>query len=132
MSEKNINRKIAVILVAYVVRYSKHMQTEENSTPKAYSKCEQVLKHISDVFSRAGNLLGDGVNIAAGLEALLQPNSVYISKSIFDLVIPKTKMTFNDLDIQKVHKNQMHACDILLKSSQKRKLKFSKKAIVLL
>ena len=184
MSEENINRKIAVILVADVVGYSKHMEKDENSTLRAYSECEQILKHllerkqgmifntagdsvlvefssavnavecavdfqdkieqrnkssetttklefriginVGDVVSREGNLLGDGVNIAARLEALSQPNGVCISKSIYDLVVPKTKMTFNDLGIQKVKQNEFHAYDVLLNPSQKRKLKSSK------
>lgn len=184
MSEENINRKIAVILVADVVGYSKHMEKDENSTLRAYSECEQILKHllerkqgmifntagdsvlvefssavnavecavdfqdkieqrnkssetttklefriginVGDVVSREGNLLGDGVNIAARLEALSQPNGVCISKGIYDLVVPKTKMTFNDLGIQKVKQNEFHAYDVLLKPSQKRKLKSSK------
>ena len=36
--------------------------------------------NMGDVVSREGNLLGDGVNIAARLEALSQPNGVYIEK----------------------------------------------------
>ena len=186
MPEENINRKIAVILVADVVGYSKHMEKDENSTLKAYSDCEKVLKqlleqkqgmifntagdsvlaefssavnavecavdfqnkiikrnqsseistklqyrigiNIGDVVSRDGNLLGDGVNIAARLEALSQPNGVCISKSIYDLVVPKTKMTFNDLGVQKVKQNEFHAYDVLVNPSQKRKLKSSKKS----
>ena len=82
--------------------------------------------NMGDVVSREGNLLGDGVNIAARLEALSQPNGVCISKSIYDLVVPKTKMTFNDLGIQKVKQNEFHAYDVLLNPTQKRKLKSSK------
>ena len=49
-----------------------------------------------------------------------------ISKSIYDLVVPKTKMTFNDLGVQKVKQNAFYAYDILLNPSQKRKLKSTK------
>ena len=180
MSEININRKIAVILVADVVGYSKHMERDEKTTLEAYSECESLLKallkrrngsifntagdsvlaeftsavnavefavefqnqimernksgnipaalefrigiNMGDVVSREGNLLGDGVNIAARLEALSQPNSVCISKSIYELVVPKTKMTFNDLGVQKVKQNSFHAYDIILNPSQKRKI----------
>ena len=181
MSDEVIDRKIAVILVADVVGYSKHMEKDEDATLKAYSECEKILKslldkrqgsifntagdsvlaefpsavnavecavefqkkirernqsekimmkleyrigiNMGDVVSREGNLLGDGVNIAARLEALSQPNGVCISKSIYDLVVPKTKMTFNDLGVQKVKQNSFHAYDVLLDPSQKRKLK---------
>ena len=62
---------------------------------------------------RIGINKGDGVNIAARLEALSQPNGVCISKSIYDLVVPKTKMTFNDLGVQKVKLNSFHAYALL-------------------
>ena len=181
MSDEVIDRKIAVIFVADVVGYSKHMEKDEDATLKAYSECERILKslldnrhgsifntagdsvlvefpsavnavecavefqnkikernqskktstkleyrigiNMGDVVSREGNLLGDGVNIAARLEALCQPNSVCISKSIYDLVVPKTKITFNDLGVQKIKQNIFHAYDILIDPSQKRNLK---------
>ena len=143
-----IDRKIAVILVADVVGYSKHMEIDENATLKAYVKCEKLLEHwlkkfkgsifntagdsalaefpsavaavecrvafqndikkrnesdktevklefriginMGDVLRKKGNLFGDGVNIAARLEAIAQPNGISISKSVYDLVVPKT------------------------------------------
>ena len=176
-----IDRKIAVIFIADVVGYSKHMEKNENATIMSYTACEKILnkllkKYKGSVFNTAGdsvlaefpsavnavecgvdfqneikkrnrsdntavklefrlginmgdvvkkdsNLIGDGVNIAARLEALAQPNGVTISKSVYDFVVPKTKMSFNDLGIQKVKQNEFHAFDILLDPSQKRKLK---------
>ncbi len=176
-----IDRKIAVIFVADVVGYSKHMERDENATIKSYSACEKILNNLlkkykgsvfntggdsvlvefpsavnavecgvvfqneikkrnasdktdiklefriginmGDVVNKDGNLIGDGVNIAARLEALAQTNGVTISKSVYDLVVPKTKMTFNDLGVQKVKQNEFHAFDILLDPSQKRTLK---------
>ena len=176
-----IDRKIAVIFVADVVSYSKHMEKDENATIKSYNACEKILnkllkKYKGSIFNTAGdsvlaefpsavnavecgvdfqneikkrnqsdkvdvklefrlginmgdvvkknnNLIGDGVNIAARLEALAQPNGISISKSVYDFVVPKTKMTFNDLGVQKVKQNEFHAFDILLDPSQKRTLK---------
>ena len=186
--DTEIDRKIAVILVADVVGYSKHMERDENATLKAYAECEKILKtclkkykgsifntagdsvlaefssavnavecgvdfqydikkrnesdktevklefrigiNMGDVVAQKGNLFGDGVNIAARLEALAQPNGISISKSVYDLVIPKTKMTFNDLGIQKVKQNEFHAFDILLDPSQKRKLKTKSRSMI--
>ena len=87
--------------------------------------------NMGDVVKKNGNLLGDGVNIAARLEALSQPNGITVSKSIFDLVSNKTNLSFNDLGVQKVKENEFHAFDILLDSSQKRKLKTKSKSNVL-
>ncbi len=183
-----IDRKIAVILVADVVGYSKHMERDENATLKAYAECEKLLKaclkkykgsifntagdsvlaefpsavnavecgvafqndikkrnesdkievklafrigiNMGDVVKKEGNLFGDGVNIAARLEALAQPKGISISKSVYDLVVPKTKMTFNDLGVQKVKQNEFHAFDILLDPSQKRTLKTKSSSMI--
>ncbi len=181
MSGSEKSRKIAVIFVADVVGYSKHMEKDEDATLKAYDVCEKILKkllkkyvgsifntggdsalvefqsavnavecaidfqneikernasdktdtklefrigiNMGDVVQKEGNLLGDGVNIAARLEALAQPNGISISKSVYDLVVPKTKVAFNDLGVQKVKQNTFHAYDILLDPSRKRTLK---------
>ena len=181
MSGSEKSRKIAVIFVADVVGYSKHMEKDEDATLKAYDVCEKILKkllkkyvgsifntggdsalvefqsavnavecaidfqneikernasdktdtklefrigiNMGDVVQKEGNLLGDGVNIAARLEALAQPNGISISKSVYDLVVPKTKVAFNDLGVQKVKQNTFHAYDILLDPTQKRTLK---------
>ncbi len=79
--------------------------------------------NMGDVVSKDGNLLGDGVNIAARLEALAQPGGITISKSVYDFVVPKTKITYNDLGRQKVKQNEFHAYDVLLHPSQKRTIK---------
>ena len=62
--------------------------------------------HMGDVIKEKRNLLGDGVNIAARLEALAQPSGITISKSIFDLVRGKVNLSFNDLGLQKVKQNE--------------------------
>ena len=46
MSDVDANRKIAVILVADVVGYSKHMERDEKATLKAYAECENLLKDL--------------------------------------------------------------------------------------
>ena len=44
MINKEINRKIAVILATDVVAYSKHMEQNESDTVKNLRSCEQILK----------------------------------------------------------------------------------------
>ncbi len=186
MSADEITRKIAVIFVADVVGYSKHMEKDEDETFKNYAKCEKILnkllkKHkgkifntagdsvlvefssalnavdcgvefqnkikelnankktdiklmfrlginMGDVISRDNNLLGDGVNIAARLEALAVPGGVTISKNVHDLVSPKTKLKFNNLGIQKVKQNEFHAYDVIMDNSHIRTLKTKQKS----
>ena len=42
-----IDRKIAVIFVADVVGYSKHMEKDENATIRSYNACEKILNKLS-------------------------------------------------------------------------------------
>ena len=79
--------------------------------------------NMGDVVKEGDNLLGDGVNIAARLEALSQTGGITIAKNVYDLVENKTNYEFNDLGTQQVKQNQFHAYDLLLDPSQKRKLK---------
>ena len=109
----------AVNAVEFAVEFQNKIM-ERNKSDNIPAELEfRIGINMGDVVSREGNLLGDGVNIAARLEALSQSNGVCISKSIYDLVVPKTKMTFNDLGVQKVKQNSFHAYDILLNPSQK-------------
>ena len=181
MANEKIKRKIAVIFAADVVDYSKHMETDENSTVRSLRECEQILKNLfsefdgrlfntggdsffaefssavsavecaeafqsqimirnksadpkvklqfriginsGDVIEEKRNLLGDGVNIASRLESLAQPNGVTISKTVYDFVEGKTNLEFHDLGVQKIKKNEFHAFDILLNSTQKRQIR---------
>jgi adenylate cyclase len=58
--------------------------------------------HIGDVMVRAGDLFGDGVNIAARLQSIAKPDGVCISGATYDQVRKVLPMTFVDLGIQQV------------------------------
>ena len=42
MAEKEINRKVAIILATDVVNYSKHMEADESETVKNLRSCELI------------------------------------------------------------------------------------------
>jgi TolB-like protein/class 3 adenylate cyclase len=56
--------------------------------------------NIGDVIVEAHDIFGDGVNIAARLESIAEPGSVYISSSAYDQVLGKVDAEFTDLGEQ--------------------------------
>ena len=58
--------------------------------------------HIGDVMVRAGDLFGDGVNIAARMQSIAKPGGACISGATYDQVRKVLPMTFVDLGVQQV------------------------------
>jgi adenylate cyclase len=59
--------------------------------------CFRIGIHIGDVMVRAGDLFGDGVNIAARLQSIAKPGGVCISGATYDQVRKVLPVTFADL-----------------------------------
>ena len=57
---------------------------------------------IGDVIYDADNIYGDGINIAARLESISEPGSIYISHQVHEQVVGKVDCTFDDLGYRKV------------------------------
>ncbi|MBR0801848.1 adenylate/guanylate cyclase domain-containing protein, partial [Bradyrhizobium jicamae] len=64
--------------------------------------CFRIGIHIGDVMVRAGDLFGDGVNIAARLQLIAKPGSVCISGATYDQVRKVLPISFMDLGAQQV------------------------------
>src|SRR5439155_17974453 len=58
--------------------------------------------HVGDVMVDGGNLLGDGVNIAARLEALAEPGGICVTRVVRDQVRDKLPIAFEDMGDQQV------------------------------
>jgi adenylate cyclase len=56
--------------------------------------------NLGDIIFEAGDIFGDGVNIAARLEALAEPGSIYVSAIVHDQVADKIDFDFEDLGPQ--------------------------------
>jgi adenylate cyclase len=53
--------------------------------------------NLGDIIVEGGDVFGDGVNIAARLEALAEPGAIYISGIVHDQVVDKVEFDFEDL-----------------------------------
>jgi adenylate cyclase len=58
--------------------------------------------HVGDVMVDGDNLLGDGVNISARLEALAEPGAICVSAVVRDQVGNKLPLGFDDLGDQQI------------------------------
>jgi len=53
--------------------------------------------NLGDVMVEGNDIYGDGVNIAARLEAIAEPGSVFVSRTVFNHVRGKVRLGFEDL-----------------------------------
>jgi len=58
--------------------------------------------NVGDIISDANDIYGDGVNVAARLEALAEPGGIMVSRSVYDQVRDKLSFSFEDLGEQAV------------------------------
>ena len=120
----------AVAAVECAVEFQESIK-ERNASDETTVKLQfRIGINSGDVIKEKDNLLGDGVNIAARLEALAQINGITVSKVIYDFVKGKTQFEFNDIGIQKIKQNEFHAFDLLVSPEQKRTLKQKSNSIL--
>jgi adenylate cyclase len=53
--------------------------------------------HIADVVVQGDDLVGDGVNLAARIQAAAEPDSIYVSSALFDHVRRNSAFIFDDM-----------------------------------
>ena len=102
----------AVSAVVCAVEFQKLIK-ERNDTKTTGEKMEfRIGINMGDVVQEDGNLYGEGVNIAARLEALAKTNGVCISKNIHELINRKTQFNFSDLGEKKIKNTIVHAFNL--------------------
>ena len=84
--------------------------------------------NMGDVVIEESNLYGEGVNVAARLEALSQPGGICLSKNVHEVVHKKMDLRFTDLGDQQVKDTVVHAVDVSLDGVAQRKLPGTMKA----
>jgi adenylate cyclase len=92
--------------VVDAVRCALEIQREmvaRNTTVPAGRRIEfRMGINVGDIMIEDGDIFGDGVNIAARLEALAEPGSICLSAAAHEQVRDRLDITFNDLGEQQV------------------------------
>lgn len=102
------------------VRCALDVQESIRARNLAFPPSRQMLYRIgitvADVVEREGDLLGDGVNIAARLSGIAVPGGVCVSRTVYEQVANKLSVKFEDLGQQQVKNipNAIHAYGIAL------------------
>src|SRR5262249_39329880 len=87
----------AVDAVQCAIELQDAMATANAGVPQDSQILLRVGINLGDVIVEGSDLYGDGVNIAARLEALAEPGSIVVSRTVFNHVRGKVKLGFDDL-----------------------------------
>src|SRR5215207_11116588 len=92
----------AVDAVACAVAAQNAIASEDSGANVGELMRFRIGVHVGDVIVDGPNLVGDGVNIAARLEALAEPGAICVSSAARDQVGNKLPVIFTDLGEQAV------------------------------
>ena len=93
----------AVDAVRCAVDVQESLRTRNMAYPDSRKLSFRMGITIGDVVEQDGDLLGDGVNIAARLETVAAPGGICISRSVYEAVANKMSAAFVDLGPQSVN-----------------------------
>jgi TolB-like protein len=92
----------AVNAVQCAIELQHGMASANNGTPAERHIVLRIGVNLGDVIVEGDDLYGDGVNIAARLEALAEPGGILIAGTAYDHVKNKIKVGFRDIGAQVV------------------------------
>src|SRR6516162_3693676 len=120
MAEERVERRLTAILAADVAGYSRLMGADEEGTLAALKTLRREVAarntgvqperridfrigiNLGDIIIDDNDIFGDGVNIAARLEALAEPGGICVSRMVRDQVRDKLAISFEDMGEQQV------------------------------
>jgi class 3 adenylate cyclase len=92
----------AVEAVRCAIDIQESLRTRNLAYPDSRQMSYRIGIGIGDVVEREGDLLGDGVNIAARLEGLAEVGGICISRAVHEQVTNKLSARFVDIGARKV------------------------------
>ena len=92
----------AVEAVRCAIDIQESLRTRNMAYPASRQMAFRIGITIGDVVERDGDLLGDGVNIAARLEGLAEVGGICISRAVHEQVANKLSVQFADIGAQEV------------------------------
>lgn len=92
----------AVEAVGCALVLQKQFAEANNGLPEERAIMLRIGVNLGDVIVEGSDLYGDGVNVAARLQALANPGGICVSRSIYDQVRRKIDIGFDDLGTQTV------------------------------
>ena len=107
----------AVEAVRCAIDIQESLRTRNLAYPPSRHMSFRIGITIGDVVERDGDLLGDGVNIAARLEGLAEVGGICISRAVHEQVANKLSVQFADIGAQEVKNipNPVHAFMVSMK-----------------
>jgi adenylate cyclase len=88
------------VLAEFEIQHS--LAEANNAVPDERRMQFRIGINVGDVMVKDGDIFGDGVNIAARLEALAQPGGICVSRGVRDHIRNKVAVGFEDLGEQTV------------------------------
>ncbi len=82
----------AVHSVKCAMKIQRHFAERAKANPGGNALIHRIGVHLGDVFATGQDVMGDGVNIAARLQAVADPGGVCISQTVYDVVRNKLKL----------------------------------------
>lgn len=112
----------AVEAVRCAIDIQESLRTRNLAYPSSRQMSFRIGITVGDVVERDGDLLGDGVNIAARLEGLAPVGGICISRSVHEQVANKLSVQFADIGEQQVKNipTPVHAYKIEMRSDDGR------------